>query len=83
MASPKWEASYKRWQERINTHPGQTAAILFASAVHRVPAAVRDGRAGRSAEGRTSGCSSRTCLAGRFLRFLALVGAADWLVHLF
>ena len=24
-----------------------------------------------------------TCLVGRFLRFLALVGAADWLVNLF
>ena len=72
----------QRWQERINTHPGQTAAILFASASLGFPPlyviAVLAGQLRVNIWLFVS-----TCLVGRFLRFLALVGAADWLVHLF
>ncbi|MET0840014.1 MAG: VTT domain-containing protein [Marmoricola sp.] len=82
MSTPKWEASYLRWQERINTHPGQTAAILFASASLGFPPlyviAVLAGQLRVNIW-----LFVTTCLVGRFLRFLALVGAADWLVSLF
>ena len=82
MSSPKWEASYKRWQERINTHPGQTAAILFASAsIGFPPLYVIAVLAGQLKVNIWLFVS--TCLVGRFIRFLALVGAADWLVNLF
>jgi membrane protein YqaA with SNARE-associated domain len=82
MSSPKWQASYERWQQRINTHPGQTAAILFASASLGFPPlyviAVLAGQLKVNIW-----LFVTTCLTGRFLRFLALVGAADWFVHLF
>ena len=82
MAQPKWQASYARWQERINTHPGQTAAILFASAsIGFPPLYVIAVLAGQLKVNIWLFVS--TCLVGRFLRFLALVGAADWLVNLF
>lgn len=82
MATPKWQASYLRWQERIHAHPGQTAAILFASAsLGFPPLYVMAVLAGQLKVNIWLFVS--TCLVGRFLRFLALVGAADWLVHLF
>ncbi len=82
MASPKWERSYARWHERIHQHPGQTAVLLFASASVGFPPlyviAVLAGQLRVSIWLFVS-----TCLVGRFLRFLALLGAADWLVGLF
>ena len=82
MATAKWQASYERWQERINGHPGQTAAILFASAsIGFPPLYVIAVLAGQLKVNIWLFVS--TCLVGRFLRFLALVGAADWLVNLF
>jgi membrane protein YqaA with SNARE-associated domain len=82
MSTPKWQASYARWQERINLHPSRTAVILFASASLGFPPlyviAVLAGQLRVNIWLFVS-----TCLVGRFLRFLALVGAADWLVQLF
>ena len=81
MATPKWKESYERWAKRIDTHPGETAALLFASASLGLPAAVRDGRARRPAA--RPAVFVTTCLIGRYLRFLVILGAADWFVHLF
>ena len=82
MASPKWQESYQRWSRRINEHPGQTALILFASAsIGFPPLYVIAVLAGQLKVNIWLFVS--TCLVGRFIRFLALVGAADWIVHLF
>jgi len=82
MSSPKWQASYERWQTRIDTHPGQTAAILFASAsLGFPPLYVIAVLAGQMKVNISLFVS--TCLVGRFIRFLVLLGAADWLVHVF
>jgi membrane protein YqaA with SNARE-associated domain len=82
MSSPKWEASYQRWHKRIHERPGQTALLLFASASLGFPPlyviAVLAGQMKVNIWVFVS-----TCLVGRYLRFLALVGAADWIVHLF
>lgn len=82
MASPKWEQSYARWYDRIHQHPGQTTVLLFASASLGFPPlyviAVLAGQLRVSIWLFVS-----TCLVGRFLRFLALLGVADWLVGLF
>ena len=82
MASPKWQQSYERWSRRINEHPGQTALILFASAsLGFPPLYVIAVLAGQMKVNIWLFVS--TCLVGRFIRFIALVGAADWFVHLF
>jgi membrane protein YqaA with SNARE-associated domain len=80
MATPKWQASYERWSERVSTHPGQTAALLFASASLGFPPlyimAVLAGQLRVQI-----GLFVSTCLVGRYLRFLVILGAADWIVH--
>jgi membrane protein YqaA with SNARE-associated domain len=82
MSSPKWTASYARWQTRIADHPGQTGVLLFASASLGFPPlyviAVLAGHLRVNIW-----LFVGTCVTGRYLRFLVLLGAADWLVDLF
>jgi membrane protein YqaA with SNARE-associated domain len=79
MATPKWAKSYERWQTWINEHPGGTVALLFASASAGLPPlyvlAVLAGQLRVNIWLFVS-----TCLVGRYLRFLVLLGAADWIV---
>ena len=64
------------------SHPGQTAALLFASAsLGFPPLYVMAVLAGQLRV--NIWLFVGTCLVGRYIRFLVLVGAADWLVHLF
>jgi len=82
MSTPKWESSYERWKTRIKEHPGQTSLILLASsALGFPPLLVIAVLAGHLKVNIWLFVS--TCLSGRFVRFLALLGAADWLVHVF
>jgi membrane protein YqaA with SNARE-associated domain len=79
MATPKWKASYERWQRWITDHPGGTASLLFASAsVGFPPLYVLAVLAGQLRVNIWLFVS--TCLVGRYLRFLVLLGAADWIV---
>ena len=79
MSSPKWKRSYARWQAWINEHPGGTAVMLFASASLGFPplyvVAVLAGQLRVNIWLFVS-----TCLAGRYIRFLVILGAADWIV---
>ncbi|MET0999015.1 MAG: VTT domain-containing protein [Marmoricola sp.] len=79
MASPKWARSYERWQAWIADHPGGTTALLAASASVGVPPLyVMAVLAGQLRVNIWLFVS--TCLVGRYVRFLVLLGAADWLV---
>ena len=79
-STPKFTASYERWQTRIAEHPGQTAAILFASAsLGFPPLLVIAVLAGQLRVNIWLFVS--TCVIGRFLRFLVILGAVDWLAH--
>lgn len=82
MASPKWAESYARWSGWIHDHPNQTGLLLFASASLGFPPlyviAVLAGQLKVNVW-----LFVGTCLTGRFLRFLVILGAADWIVHLF
>ncbi len=79
MATPKWKASYERWRLWIADHPGGTAALLFASAsVGFPPLYVMAVLAGQLRVNIWLFVS--TCLVGRYVRFLVLLGAADWIV---
>jgi membrane protein YqaA with SNARE-associated domain len=79
MATPKWTRSYERWQAWIAEHPGGTTALLFASAsVGFPPLYVMAVLAGQLRVNIWLFVS--TCLVGRYLRFLVLLGAADWIV---
>jgi membrane protein YqaA with SNARE-associated domain len=80
MAKPKFQESYQRWQTRIKEHPGQIAVLLFASASLGFPPllviAVLAGQL------RVNIWLFVTmCVTGRFLRFLVILGAVDWLAH--
>ncbi|MET0838991.1 MAG: VTT domain-containing protein [Marmoricola sp.] len=79
MSTPKWEQSYARWSKRIQEHPAQTGVLLFASASIGFPplyvVAVVAGQLKVQIWLFVS-----TCLVGRYLRFLAILGAADWIV---
>ena len=82
MATPKWQASYERWRVRIDEHPGQTALLLLASAgLGFPPLLVIAVLAGHLRVNIWLFIS--TCLVGRWLRFLVILGAADWIVGLF
>ena len=82
MATPKWQASYDRWQRRVDEHPGQTGALLFASAsLGFPPLYVMAVLAGQLKVNIWLFVS--TCLVGRYLRFLAMLGGANWLVGFF
>ena len=82
MATPKWQASYARWRTRVEERPTQTGLLLFASAsLGFPPLYVMAVLAGQLRVRMWLFVS--TCLSGRFLRFLVILGAADWLVHLF
>ena len=82
MATPKWAASYARWSRRVNEHPNQTAALLFASAsLGFPPLYVMAVLAGQLKVNITVFVT--TCLVGRYIRFLVILGAADWFIHLF
>ncbi len=82
MSTPKFEASYEKWRVRIAEHPGQTTALLLASAALGFPPllviAVLAGHLRVNIWLFVS-----TCVSGRFVRFLVLLGSADWLVHQF
>jgi len=82
MATPKWAESYARWSKRIHEHPNQTALLLFASASLGFPPlyviAVLAGQLKVNIW-----LFVTTCLIGRYLRFLVILGAADWFIHLF
>ncbi len=79
MATPKWKASYERWRLWIAAHPGGTTAVLFASAsVGFPPLYVMAVLAGQLRV--NIWLFVTTCLVGRYLRFLVLLGAADWIV---
>lgn len=82
MASPKWQASYERWRRRIHDHPGQTAALLLTSAsLGFPPLLVIAVLAGHLRVNIWLFISA--CVSGRFVRFLVLLGSADWLVNEF
>lgn len=82
MATPKWAESYARWSLHIKQHPNQTAAILFASAsLGFPPLYVMAVLAGQLKVNITLFVT--TCLVGRYIRFLVILGAADWFIHLF
>jgi membrane protein YqaA with SNARE-associated domain len=81
MATPKWHASYERWRLRVEHHPGQTGALLFASAsLGFPPLYVMAVLAGQLKVKLWLFVS--TCLVGRYLRFLAMLGGASWIVSL-
>jgi membrane protein YqaA with SNARE-associated domain len=78
-ASPGWAKSYARWQTWIDEHPGGTVALLFASAsVGFPPLYVIAVLAGQLRV--NIWLFVGTCVVGRYLRFLVLLGAADWIV---
>lgn len=82
MSTPKWQESYERWRERIANHPGQTTVVLLASsALGFPPLLVVAVLAGNLKVNIWLFVS--TCVFGRFVRFLVLLGSADWLVHQF
>lgn len=82
MATPKWAESYSRWSTRIHERPNRTALLLFASAsLGFPPLYVMAVLAGQLRVRLWLFVSM--CLSGRYLRFLVILGAADWLVHLF
>lgn len=81
MATPKWQASYERWKVRIAEHPGQTTLLLLASSgLGFPPLLVIAVLAGHLRV--NIWLFVVTCLVGRWARFLVILGAADWLVHL-
>ena len=82
MATPKWKESYDRWSRRIDEHPNQTAAILFASASLGFPPLYVIAVLAGQLHVRLW-LFVLTCLTGRYLRFLVILGAADWFFHLF
>jgi membrane protein YqaA with SNARE-associated domain len=82
MATAKWQESYDRWSKRINSHPGQTAALLFASASIGFPPLYVMAVLAGQLRVRLS-LFIATCLVGRYLRFLAILGAADQIMHVF
>ncbi|MGI9156804.1 MAG: VTT domain-containing protein [Marmoricola sp.] len=82
MSTPKWQTQYEKWRERIADHPGQTTLLLLASsALGFPPLLVIAVLAGHLRVNIWLFVS--TCVSGRFVRFLVLLGAADWLVHTF
>ena len=82
MSTPKWESSYARWSTRVKEHPNQTAALLFASAsLGFPPLYVLAVLAGQLKVNITLFVT--TCLVGRYIRFLVILGAADWIVRQF
>ena len=82
MATPKWKESYDRWSVRVHERPNQTALLLFASAsLGFPPLYVMAVLAGQMKVRLWLFIS--TCLTGRFIRFLVILGAADWFIHLF
>ncbi len=82
MAKPKWKESHDRWSKRIHEHPNQTALLLFASAsLGFPPLYVMAVLAGQLRVNLWLFVS--TCLIGRYIRFLVILGAADWFIHLF
>ena len=82
MATPKWKESYDRWSVRVHERPNQTALLLFASAsLGFPPLYVMAVLAGQMKVRLWLFIS--TCLTGRFIRFLVILGAADWIIHLF
>ena len=82
MATPKWKESYARWSRAIHEHPNQTALLLFASAsLGFPPLYVMAVLAGQLRVNLWLFVS--TCLVGRYIRFLVILGAADWFIHLF
>ncbi len=81
MSTPKWERSYHRWAQQVRERPGQTVLLLFASAsLGFPPLYVMAVLAGQLRV--RIWLFVPTCLLGRFLRFLVILGAADWLVRL-
>jgi membrane protein YqaA with SNARE-associated domain len=82
MATPKWQQSHDRWLKRIHDHPNQTALLLFASAsLGFPPLYVIAVLAGQLRVNLWLFVS--ICLVGRYIRFLVILGAADWFIHLF
>lgn len=79
-STPKFQQNYERWQVRIAEHPAQTGGILFASASLGFPPllviAVLAGQLRVNIW-----LFVTTVVTGRFLRFLVLLGAVDWLAH--
>jgi membrane protein YqaA with SNARE-associated domain len=81
MATPKWRTSYERWQRRVEEHPGQIGALLFASAsLGFPPLYVMAVLAGQLKV--RLWLFVGTCLAGRYIRFLVMLGGASWIVSL-
>ena len=79
MATPKWEESYERWQAGSTSTPAGPRALLFASAsLGFPPLYVMAVLAGQLRVNIWLFVS--TCLVGRYIRFLVLLGAADWIV---
>lgn len=81
MSGPKWTAAYERWQTRIAEHPAQTTLLLLASSgLGFPPLLVIAVLAGHLRV--NIWLFVTTCLVGRWVRFLVILGAADWLVGL-
>jgi membrane protein YqaA with SNARE-associated domain len=82
MATPKWAESHDRWLKRIHERPNQTALLLFASASLGFPPLYLMAVLAGQLRVRLWIFIS-TCLVGRYIRFLVILGAADWFIHLF
>lgn len=81
MATPKWRTSYERWQQRVDEHPGQIGLLLFASAsLGFPPLYVMAVLAGQLKV--RLWLFVATCLSGRYVRFLVMLGGANYLVGL-
>jgi membrane protein YqaA with SNARE-associated domain len=82
MATPKWQASYAKWRVRVEERPAQTGLLLFASAsLGFPPLYIMAILAGQLKVKLWIFIS--TCLVGRYIRFVVLLGGANWFVGLF
>jgi membrane protein YqaA with SNARE-associated domain len=82
MAKPKWKESHDRWSTWIHDRPNQTALLLFASASLGFPPLYVMAVLAGQLRVRLS-LFIATCLIGRYLRFLVILGAADWIISRF
>jgi membrane protein YqaA with SNARE-associated domain len=82
MATPKWQASYEKWKTRVSEHPGQTGLLLFASASLGFPPLLVIAILAGNLRVQIA-MFVPVVLVGRWIRFLVLLGAADWIVNRF
>lgn len=80
METPKWQASYEKWETRIHGRPAMAGLICFASAVSGFPPlAVVAVLAGSLRMNFV--VFTLTCLAGRTIRFWIVLAGVGFLFH--